>query len=216
MNDLYKFVLDYFEQKMPEPKTELNYKNAYQLIVAVLLSAQCTDVRVNKITPAFFERFPSPKELSRAQVDEVFQYIKSCSYPNNKAKHLVALAKTLEEKYGGEIPHNFDELIKLPGIGRKSANVLSAILFDEPRIAVDTHVFRVANRIGLVENAKTPLQVEEQLTKNIPENLRLKAHHWLILHGRYTCLARKPKCDECGLKSVCKYYQEHVKNESKV
>ncbi len=213
MNGLYKFVLNYFEQKMPEPKTELNYKNAYQLIVAVLLSAQCTDVRVNKITPAFFERFPSPKELSRAQVDEVFQYIKSCSYPNNKAKHLVALAKTLEEKYGGEIPHNFDDLIKLPGIGRKSANVLSAILFNEPRIAVDTHVFRVANRIGLVENAKTPLQVEEQLTQNIPENLRLKAHHWLILHGRYTCLARKPKCGECGLKPVCKYYQENLKDK---
>ncbi len=211
--ELYKFVFDYFEKVMPSPDTELKYENPYQLIVAVLLSAQCTDVRVNQITPEFFKRFPDLKTLSRATPQEVYQYIKSCSYPNNKAKHLVNLAQKVMTDFDGQIPDSFDDLQKLPGIGRKSANVLSAILFKEPRIAVDTHVFRVANRIGLVENAKTPLQVEQQLTQNIPEDLRLKAHHWLILHGRYTCLARKPKCDKCGLRDVCKFYQQNMKNK---
>ncbi len=204
---LYKHVLDYFAQTMPDPETELHYENPYQLIVAVLLSAQCTDVRVNKITPEFFKRFPTPGELAKATVDEVFQYIKSCSYPNNKAKHLVGMAQMLVEKYNGQIPQTFEDLQKLPGIGRKSANVLAAIILKQPRIAVDTHVQRVANRIGLV-NTKTPLQTEQELTENIPEDLRLKAHHWLILHGRYTCTARNPKCDKCGLTTVCKYYNE--------
>ncbi len=207
--ELYDFVLDYFEQTMPSPDTELHYQNPYQLIVAVLLSAQCTDVRVNKITPEFFRHFPTPDELARASQSEVYELIKSCSYPNNKAKHLIGMAKMLVEEFGGAIPQDFDQLQKLPGIGRKSANVIAAIIHKEPRIAVDTHVFRVANRIGLTNNSKTPLQTEQELMKYIPEDKRLKAHHWLILHGRYTCTARKPKCDKCGLKQVCKYYKEH-------
>ncbi len=208
--ELYRYVLDYFEKTMPAPETELHYTNPYELTVAVLLSAQCTDKRVNQITPRFFLRFPDVQSLASATQQEVYEIIKSCSYPNNKAKHLINLARTLVEKYDGQLPTDFNELQKLPGIGRKSANVLSAILYGEPRIAVDTHVFRVAARIGLTDNARTPLETEKQLMENIPEDRRLKAHHWLILHGRYTCTARKPKCDQCGLKSVCKYYKENV------
>ncbi len=211
--ELYDFVLNYFEQTMPSPDTELHYDSPYQLIVAVLLSAQCTDVRVNKITPAFFSRFPSPQALAKASQSEVYELIKSCSYPNNKAKHLIGMAQMLINDFNGKIPDNFDDLQKLPGIGRKSANVLAAIIFKEPRIAVDTHVFRVANRIGLTDNSKTPLQTEQELMKYIPEDKRLKAHHWLILHGRYTCTARNPKCDKCGLTDVCKYFKAQHKGD---
>ncbi len=207
---LYDFVLDYFEKTMPSPDTELHYKNPYQLIVAVLLSAQCTDVRVNKITPAFFDRFPTPQALAQASQEEVYELIKSCSYPNNKAKHLIGMARMLVNDFGGEIPQDFNDLQRLPGIGRKSANVLAAIIHREPRIAVDTHVFRVANRIGLTDNSRTPLQTEQELMKYIPEDKRLKAHHWLILHGRYTCTARSPKCDKCGLTQVCRYYRKNM------
>ncbi len=207
--ELYDFVLEYFEKTMPSPDTELHYQNPYQLIVAVLLSAQCTDVRVNQITPEFFRHFPTPEALAKAKQEEVYELIKSCSYPNNKAKHLIGMAKMLVEEFGGQIPEDFDQLQKLPGIGRKSANVLAAIIHKQPRIAVDTHVFRVANRIGLTDNSRTPLQTENELMKYIPEDKRLKAHHWLILHGRYTCTARKPKCDKCGLKEVCKYYKQN-------
>ncbi len=206
--DLYKFVIDYFQKEMPVAETELKYENPYQLVVAVLLSAQCTDVRVNKITPEFFKHFPTPEKLKDATQEEVYELIKSCSYPNNKAKHLIGMAKMLVEKYDGKVPDNVLELQKLPGIGRKSANVIASVVYNKPTIAVDTHVFRVANRIGLVENAKTPLQVEKQLTENIPPELRPIAHHWLILHGRYVCTAKKPKCHKCGLTKVCKFFNE--------
>ncbi len=208
--ELYDFVLNYFEQTMPSPDTELHYQNPYELIVAVLLSAQCTDVRVNQITPAFFSRFPTPETLAKAEQSEVYELIKSCSYPNNKARHLIGMARMLVEEFGGKIPEDFEQLQKLPGIGRKSANVLAAIIHKQPRIAVDTHVFRVANRIGLTNNSKTPFQTEQELMKYIPETKRLKAHHWLILHGRYTCTARKPKCNKCGLRQVCKYYKQNT------
>ncbi len=205
-SELYKFVIDYFEKTMPVAETELNYENPYQLLVAVILSAQCTDVRVNKITPAFFERFPSADVLKEADIQEVYELIKSCSYPNNKAKHLVGMAKMLVNEFNGVVPDDVKELQKLPGVGRKTANVIASVIYDKPTFAVDTHVFRVANRIGLVKNAKTPLQVEEQLTKNFPQELIPKAHHWLILHGRYTCTAKKPKCEKCGLTEVCKFF----------
>lgn len=205
-SELYKFVIDYFEKTMPVAETELNYENPYQLLVAVILSAQCTDVRVNKITPAFFERFPSADVLKEADIQEVYELIKSCSYPNNKAKHLVGMAKMLVDEFNGVVPDDVKELQKLPGVGRKTANVIASVIYDKPTFAVDTHVFRVANRIGLVKNAKTPLQVEEQLTKNFPQELIPKAHHWLILHGRYTCTAKKPKCEKCGLTEVCKFF----------
>ncbi len=205
-SELYKFVIDYFEKTMPVAETELNYENPYQLLVAVILSAQCTDVRVNKITPAFFERFPSADVLKEADIQEVYELIKSCSYPNNKAKHLVGMAKMLVSEFNGVVPDDVKELQKLPGVGRKTANVIASVIYDKPTFAVDTHVFRVANRIGLVKNAKTPLQVEEQLTKNFPQELIPKAHHWLILHGRYTCTAKKPKCEKCGLTEVCKFF----------
>ncbi len=207
--ELYKYVIDYFQKSMPIAETELKYENPYQLIVAVLLSAQCTDVRVNKITPEFFRKFPNPESLKEATTEEVYELIKSCSYPNNKAKHLIGMARILVEKFGGKVPEDVNELQKLPGIGRKSANVIASIIYNKPTIAVDTHVFRVANRIGLVSNAKTPLAVEKQLTENIPAELRPIAHHWLILHGRYTCTAKKPKCNKCGLKEVCKFFNEN-------
>ena len=207
---LYDKVINYFRQAMPDPKTELNYKKPFELIVAVVLSAQCTDVRVNKITPALFEKYPTPQAMAQATTEEIFEFIKSCSYPNNKSKHLVAMAKMLAEEFNGEVPSDIDQLQKLPGVGRKSANVIASVVYDKPYIAVDTHVFRVAARIGLTENAKTPLDAEKQLTENIAPELRPKAHHWLILHGRYVCTARKPKCDKCGLKDICKYYNENL------
>ena len=217
-DQLYKKVIEYFEKTMPAPETELHYKTPYELMVAVMLSAQCTDVRVNKITPAFFEKYPDAESLSKASPQEVFELIKSCSYPNNKAKHLVKAAQMLINEYGGKLPDNINDLQKLPGIGRKSANVLVSIIYDKPAIAVDTHVFRVANRIGLA-NAKTPLGVEKQLSEGFPKELLPKAHHWLILHGRYVCKSKNPACDKCGLTDLCDYYKtsktkKHVENKS--
>jgi len=205
--ELFEFVIQYFQKEMPIAETELEYENPFELIVAVILSAQCTDKRVNQITPDLIKRFPTPEKMAAADPAEVFDYIKSCSYPNNKAKHLVGMAQKLVELFDGKIPDDVDELQKLPGVGRKTANVVASVVFHKPAMAVDTHVFRVAARIGLTTGAKTPLATEMQLVKFIPENLIAKAHHWLILHGRYTCIARKPKCETCGLTEICKYYK---------
>ncbi len=194
---------------MPVAETELNYRSPYELLVSVILSAQCTDKRVNMITVDLFERFPDAFHLAKAEVSEVFDYIKSCSYPNNKAKHLVGTAKMLTEDFNNQIPSDINELQKLPGVGRKTANVIASVIFNKPAMAVDTHVFRVSNRIGLSVNAKTPFDVEQQLVKNIDEELLPIAHHWLILHGRYVCLARKPKCAQCGLTDWCKFFQKN-------
>jgi endonuclease-3 len=202
----YDFVIHYFEEHLPNATTELHYKNAYQLLVAVILSAQCTDKRVNEVTPAFFKKFPNPKALAKANFDDVFPLIKSISYPNNKTKHLIGMAKMLVEKYNGQVPNNVDDLMELPGVGRKTAHVITSVIGNQPTMAVDTHVFRVANRIGLVK-ATTPLAVEKQLVQNIPAEKIHLAHHWFILHGRYVCTARNPKCVECGLKPVCEYYK---------
>ena len=204
----YTFVIDWFEQHVPEAETELLYDNPYQLLVAVILSAQCTDKRVNLTTPAIFERYPDPDSLSRASFDELFPFIKSISYPNNKTKHLIGMGNMLVEKYKGQVPLTVEELIALPGVGRKTANVITSVVDQQPNMAVDTHVFRVSARIGLTVNAKTPLATEKQLIKHIPRALIHKAHHWLILHGRYICIARNPKCEICGLKPACKYFQK--------
>jgi endonuclease-3 len=211
----FQFCIQYFEENYPIAETELVYDNPYELLVAVILSAQCTDKRVNMTTPAIFQKYPTLKKLSEAQFDELFTYIKSISYPNNKTKHLIAMAKMVEEDFGGRIPMTVDELIQLPGVGRKTANVITSVIDKQPNMAVDTHVFRIAARIGLTVNAKTPLATEKQLLQFIPTELVHKAHHWLILHGRYICVARNPKCDECGLKPVCKYYNKVVKNSEK-
>ncbi|OQB64744.1 MAG: Endonuclease III [Bacteroidetes bacterium ADurb.Bin141] len=211
IKERYKEVLDYFSEKMPVAETELQYKNPYQLLVAVILSAQCTDKRVNMTTPALFKVFPNAKTLAAASSDEVFTYIKSISYPNNKAKHLTAMAKMLVEDFKGKVPSEIEDLIKLPGVGRKTANVIASVVYNKATMAVDTHVFRVAARIGLTRNAKTPLAAEKQLVKHIPEELIPKAHHWLILHGRYVCIARKPKCSECGLTHCCIYFNKNVR-----
>lgn len=211
----YSYVIAYFEDKMPEPETELMYENPYQLLVAVILSAQCTDKRVNLTTPALFKKYPSGKELSRATFYDVFPLIKSISYPNNKTKHLLGMAKMIEEDFHGEIPMTVSELMLLPGVGRKTANVITSVLDQQPNMAVDTHVFRVAQRIGLTTNAKTSLAAEKQLIANLPKELIHKAHHWLILHGRYVCIARKPKCEECGLQQACKYYGQLLKHRIK-
>lgn len=208
----YQKVLEYFKTYRPAAETELHYANPYELIVAVILSAQCTDKRVNMITPALLERFPTVYDMAAAIPDEVFTYIKSCSYPNNKAKHLVNMAKTAVEKFEGEIPSDVDLLQQLPGVGRKTANVIAAVAYNKPTIAVDTHVFRVAARIGLTTNSKSPLDTEKQLVKHIPEGLRSISHHWLILHGRYVCIARKPKCYECGLIVFCNYKYKNLTN----
>jgi len=205
----YEKVIDYFQKHMPVAETELQYGNPYELLVAVILSAQCTDKRVNMVTPALFERFPEADSLAEASSDEVFQYIRSISYPNNKAKHLVGMAKILVEDFKNVVPSDIKELQTMPGVGRKTANVIASVVYDKPAMAVDTHVFRVSERIGLTTNAKTPLAAELQLVKFIPEEHIATAHHWLILHGRYTCLARKPKCGECGLAEWCKYYQKN-------
>ena len=208
---LFRSVFKWFEDNAESAETELNYDNNYQLLIAVILSAQCTDKRVNIITPALFDAFPVPEVMAASSQDEIYEYIKSCSYPNNKAKSLVGMAKKLMENYNGEVPTDFDSLITLPGVGRKTANVMLSVAFDTPAMAVDTHVFRVANRIGLTTNSKNPLQSERELVKHIPRSILSKAHHWLILHGRYICVARKPKCEVCGLKEWCKYYQKNVK-----
>jgi len=202
----YDFVIQYFLKHNPNPETELKYQSPYQLLVAVMLSAQCTDKRVNQTTPALFNAFPNPQKLSEAGFDDVFQYIKSISYPNNKTKHLIAMAKMLVEEFKGEVPLTVKELTGLPGVGQKTANVITSVIDNQPNMAVDTHVFRVSARIGLTIRAKTVPEAEKQLIKNIPARYVHKAHHWLILHGRYICLARKPKCSICGLSVVCKYY----------
>ncbi len=206
----FEFVLDYFAKNQPIAETELHYNNAYELMVAVILSAQCTDKRVNVITPVFFEKFPTADFLALALQEEVFEIIRSCSYPNNKAKHLVGMAKMLTTDFNGIVPSDIDELQKLPGVGRKTANVIASVVFNKPALAVDTHVFRVAARLGLSTNAKNPLETEKQLVKYIPEEQIPIAHHWLILHGRYVCLARSPKCNECPLTKWCKYYAKNM------
>ncbi|MGP1420859.1 MAG: endonuclease III [Tannerella sp.] len=204
----YRGVIGWFEQHMPVAETELKYTDPFQLLVAVILSAQCTDKRVNMITPALFEAYPAPEAMAAASPEEIFEYIKSVSYPNNKSKHLAGMARMLVADFGGKVPSDTDELQKLPGVGRKTANVIASVLFDQPRMAVDTHVFRVANRIGLTYRSKTPLATEKELIKHIPEHLIAKAHHWLILHGRYTCIARRPQCERCGLTPWCKTYAQ--------
>jgi len=201
----------YFQEQIPEAETELIYDDPYQLLVAVILSAQCTDKRVNLTTPAIFERYPDAGSLSKASFEDLFPLIKSISYPNNKTKHLIGMAQMLMQQFHGKVPMTVDELVKLPGVGRKTANVITSVIDQQPNMAVDTHVFRVSARLGLTTGAKTPLQTEQQLIKFIPRELVHKAHHWLILHGRYTCLARNPKCASCGLTEVCRYYKVNIK-----
>lgn len=201
----YQKIIDYFSENQPVAESELKYENPYQLLVAVILSAQCTDKRVNIITPPFYQAFPDVKNLALASQEEVFELIKSCSYPNNKAKNLIGMANALIDLFGGVVPSDVDDLQKLPGVGRKTANVIASVIFNKPAMAVDTHVFRVSERIGLTTNSKTPLETEKQLVKYIPENLIPIAHHWLILHGRYVCNARKPKCEDCGIRDYCRY-----------
>ena len=202
----YSGIIGYFSKAMPVAESELNFRSPYELVVAVMLSAQCTDKRVNLTTPALFERFPSPEALSTATPEEIYPYIKSISYPNNKAKILAKMARMLVEEFGGVVPDTVEALERLPGVGRKTANVVASVLFGREVMPVDTHVFRVSRRIGLTVGAKTPLQAEEQLEKGFPSHLLPIAHHWLILHGRYVCTARKPKCDSCGLKDLCREY----------
>ncbi|WP_242920828.1 endonuclease III [Pontibacter liquoris] len=209
----YKLLIDYFTQNFPEPETELAYTTPYELILAVVLSAQCTDKRVNMVTPALFEAFPTPEHLAAATSDEVLPYIKSISYPNNKAKHLAGLGKMLVEQFNSEVPSTVEELVKLPGVGRKTANVIVSVIWNQPAMAVDTHVFRVSKRLGLVaKTAKTPLDVERELVAHLPEDLIAKAHHWLILHGRYICVARRPKCEICPLTHFCAFFQKNFPN----
>ncbi|MBR2945901.1 MAG: endonuclease III [Bacteroidaceae bacterium] len=202
--ELYQNVIAYFQQAMPMPETELHYETPFQLLVAVILSAQCTDKRINQVTPRLFNDFPTAEAMAATTPDVIFEYIRSVSYPNNKAKHLVAMAKMLQEKFGGDVPSTGEQLEQLPGVGRKTANVIQAVIFQKARMAVDTHVFRVSHRMGLVgKGCTTPLSVEKELVRNIPEELIPTAHHWLILHGRYVCQARRPKCEECGLLGIC-------------
>ncbi len=209
MNKKERFekIINYFTEHQPIAETELNYSNPYELLVAVILSAQCTDKRVNMVTPNLFKTFPKPEIMAEVSSDEVFQYIRSISYPNNKAKHLVGMAKMLVDEFDGVVPSDINLLQKLPGVGRKTANVIASVVYDKPAMAVDTHVFRVSARLGLTINAKTPLETEKQLVKYIPENKIAVAHHWLILHGRYVCMARNPQCAECKLKDWCKYFE---------
>lgn len=205
----FQAFLTYFQNNQPDPETELLYGNPYELLVAVILSAQCTDKRVNMTTPSLFRDYPTPEALANANFDTLFPYIRSISYPNNKTKHLLGMAKMLVEEFGSTVPSDVKELQKLPGVGRKTANVIASVIYNLPHLAVDTHVFRVSKRLGLVnQNAKTPLEVENQLIKNLPSEYLPKAHHWLILHGRYICLARSPKCPECQLSTFCRYYQK--------
>ena len=207
----YSYIIDYFTKHHPDAKSELRYKNPYELLIAVILSAQCTDKRVNLTTPRLFQHYPDAETLSKACVEEVFKIIKSISYPNNKSKYLVEMAQKLQNNFNGIVPDSIEDLQTLPGVGRKTANVVASVVFNKPAMPVDTHVYRVAKRIGLTENAKNPLQTEKQLVANIPESLLTKAHHWLILHGRYICIARNPKCEKCGIKEACKYFEENYK-----
>jgi endonuclease III len=207
----FEGVLNYFQENVPIAETELMYDNPFQLLVAVILSAQCTDKRVNMTTPAIFEKYPDPFSMAKASFDELFPLIKSISYPNNKTKHLMGMANLLVNDFGGEVPMTVEELVKLPGVGRKTANVITSVIDQQPNMAVDTHVFRVSERLGLTYKATTPLATEKQLIKFIPKALVHKAHHWLILHGRYTCTARQPKCNDCGLTEYCKFF---IRNHS--
>ena len=200
--DRYFHIIKYFQENMPLAETELHYQNPYQLLVAVILSAQCTDRRVNATVPPLFQRYPDPQSLAQASSQDVYQLIKSVSYPNSKTSHLIGMAQKLVNDFGGEVPSDIDDLMSLPGVGRKTANVIASIIYDKPVIAVDTHVFRVAHRIGL-SNGKTPAAVEKDLERHIPEELRARSHHWLILHGRYVCSARNPKCYDCALTNWC-------------
>lgn len=204
----YTHFLEYFSKNMPVAESELNWRTPFELAVAVVLSAQCTDKRVNLITPNIFKLYPTAEMMSKATVDDIFELIKSCSYPNNKAKHLKGLADMLVADFGGEIPADLELMQKLPGVGRKTANVIGSVAFDIPAMPVDTHVFRVSQRMGLVHNAKNPLECEMQLVKSLPREILGQAHHWIILHGRYVCMARKPKCDECGCTHFCKYFEK--------
>ena len=210
----YKAFVEHFSKNMPVAETELKFESTFQLLIAVVLSAQCTDKRINMVTPALFRDFPSPEHLAASNFDELFPYIKTVSYPNNKTKHLLGLGKMLVEDFNSEVPDTVNELIKLPGVGRKTANVITSVVWNQPNMAVDTHVFRVSKRLGLVaQKVKTPLEVEKDLVKHLPKEVIHKAHHWLILHGRYVCLARKPKCNECTITALCRYYE---KNRDKI
>lgn len=211
IKERYKAFVEYFSTHNPEAQTGLNYSNPFELLIAVILSAQCTDKRINQITPALFERYPDPESLANSSVEEVFSYIRSVSYPNNKAKHLVGMAQKLLSEFNGEIPEKVEDLVKLPGVGRKTANVISSVVYHKPAMAVDTHVFRVAARIGLTNRATTPLAAEKQLVKHLPKDTIAIAHHWLILHGRYICLARTPKCEICPITYFCKYFEKNYK-----
>ncbi len=212
MTERYEKVIAWFTETMPIAETELDYADPFELLVAVILSAQCTDKRVNLITPAFFQHFPDVYSLADAEVEQIFELIKSCSYPNNKAKHLSGMAKRVSEEFEGSIPSTMENLQKLPGVGRKTANVILSVVFNQPAMAVDTHVFRVAARIGLTRGAKTPYDTEMQLIRHIPEKEIPRAHHWLILHGRYVCTARNPSCKSCGLKDLCRYVDKKIKS----
>ena len=210
----YQRVIEWFSESMPIAETELNYENPYQLLVAVILSAQCTDKRINQITPALFNAYPTPESMAKATVDDIFTYIKSVSYPNNKARNLHGMSRTLVEEFNSEVPSDLTDLLKIPGVGRKTANVIRSVIFGQSAMAVDTHVFRVSERIGLTTKSKNPRQTEETLVRYIPSELIGKAHHLLILHGRYVCKARRPDCLNCGLTEMCRYYQKNNKNES--
>lgn len=205
----FEHILAWFEANMPVAESELNYRNPYELLVAVMLSAQCTDKRVNMVTPALFEAYPTPELLAKATSDEVFEYVKSVSYPRSKAEHLVAMAQRLVEVYHGEVPDTIEELQTMQGVGRKTANVVCAVIWNQPTMAVDTHIFRVSERIGLTTGSKNPLQTERQLVKHIPAEVIPKAHHWLLLHGRYICQARKPKCEQCGIAEFCRFFEKN-------
>lgn len=207
--DRYQYIIDYFQEHAPEAETELLYDNPFQLLVAVILSAQCTDKRVNMTTPAIFAKYPDASSLSKASFEDLFPLIKSISYPNNKTKHLIGMAQKLMTEFNGQVPLTVDELITLPGVGRKTANVITSVVDQQPNMAVDTHVFRVSARIGLTVGAKTPLAAEKQLIKYLPTELIHKAHHWLILHGRYVCVARNPKCRDCGVQQACRYFEKN-------
>jgi endonuclease-3 len=210
----YNFVINYFLKHAPNAETELYYDNPFQLLVAVILSAQCTDKRVNLTTPAIFAKYPNAEAMSKAEFDDLFSIIKSISYPNNKTRHLIGMAKMLQEDFSGNVPMKVEELIKLPGVGRKTANVITSVIDNQPNMAVDTHVFRVSARIGLTTNAKTPKEAEKQLIKHIEKKYIHTAHHWLILHGRYICTARNPKCSECSLKQVCKFFNNNKRDNN--
>lgn len=206
----YAAFVGYFSEHMPIAETELNYSSPYELLVAVILSAQCTDKRVNMVMPGLLKAFPAPEVMAAASAEEIFPHIKSISYPNNKAKNLAGMAKKLVSEFNSIVPSEIEQLVQLPGVGRKTANVIASVIYEKPAMAVDTHVFRVAARIGLTLNAKTPLAAEKQLVKYLPESIIHKAHHWLILHGRYICIARNPKCESCGITGICKYYKTKI------